>query len=227
MDAREILAQFWADKSKAGRHLKDAESVPSFVSVYEDVAPEWQLESFLNEVIDLRVVVAIDDCLRNASPIKLHMLSTELKKAIQHYRENGSLRLLNNFAVFAPIIHAMTYREVRLFVEGLKEYPEFAHIDDWTTEVSEQEMREAFAVVQATVALESASVVVSKQGRAEVSVGRERVYFKDHALVTLLRKRASEVNELVEIVRSNPGASADLVIEIFEHEQKPLRDGLL
>lgn len=218
------LAEWWVSNAYTDRDVSIATLAPQFAELCDGIAHEHAVPSFVEE-IDVRVAVSLEDCLKSATPLGRYTASTEIRAAIQTYRVTESFRELNDLAVFIPVI--TNYRKPSSLIAGLSEHEAFRSVSDWTRDASKTLLAEALAVMIATVQLDGTEAVVSGKGMYLIPGVDENVYLSDPELVDLIRARKDKINDITVIVRDNPGISASLIIDMFKHEQKALRGGVL
>lgn len=219
-----MLAEWWVSNAYTDRDVSIATLAPQFAGLCDEIAHEHAAPSFVEE-IDVRVAVSLEDCLKSATPLGRYTASTEIRAAIQAYRVAESFESLNELAVFMPLITG--YRKPSTLIDGLREHEAFRHVIDLSRDASKELLTEALAVMVATVQLDGTTAVVSNKGLYLIPGVKERVYLADPELVDLVRSRTNKINDIAVIVKDHPGITADLIIEMFEHEQKALRGGLL
>lgn len=218
------LAEWWTNDAYPDQGASVASLAPQLADLCSEIAQEQSSPSSI-EKIDRSVAVSLEDCLTNATPLGRHTLMSEIRSALNFNRDVESFSALNDLAVFSPVITG--YRKPSTLINGLREHDAFSGISDWTRDASTELLTEALAVMVATVHLDGTTGVVSSSGMYLIPGVVERVYLADPEMVSLFRSRTGNINELVDIAKGNPGISADLIVDMFEHEQKALRGGLL
>lgn len=223
MNGLQKLAQWWTSDAYSDQGAV-AILAPQLSELCNEVATEHSMASLIEEIAP-RVAVSLEDCLTNATPLGRYNLDSEIKNALKFYRDMNSFSALNNLAVFAPVI--TSYRKHSSYINGMHEHEAFNGISDWTTDASTELLTEAFAVIVATVQLDGTTGVVEANGMYLIPGVENPVRLISPELVDLFRSRADDITELVDIVKGNPGISAELIVDMFEHDEKALRGGLL
>jgi hypothetical protein len=224
MDELGMLAEWWVSNAYTDRDVSITTLAPQFAELCDGIAHEHAAPSFVEE-IDVRVAVSLEDCLKSATPLGRYTASTEIRAAIQVYRVTESFESLNELAVFMPLITG--YRKPSTLIAGLREHESFRNVIDWSRDASTALLTEALAVMVATVQLDGTTAVVSNKGMYLIPGVEECLYLADPELVDLVRSRTDKIKDIVDIVKDNPGIAADHIIDMFEHEQKALRGGVL
>jgi hypothetical protein len=224
MNGLDKLAEWWTSETYPDQGASVASLAPQLSELCNEIANDQSIPTFVEE-IDLRVAVSLEDCLVTATPLGRYTLDTQIKSALKAYGVTESFGELNNLAVFIPFI--TNYRKPSSLITGLNEHEAFRSVSDWTRDASTSLLAEALAVMFATVQLDGTTAVVSSKGMYLIPGVEECVYLAEPDLVDLMRSRTDKINDIAVIVKDHPGISADLIVEMFEHEQKALRGGLL
>ena len=222
------LAELWTSTTNVKEGERpDPQRLFFFNELCEEIADSTKMEPFFQEV-PVKVASMLDELLRQATPLTAFKLRGAIDRAIMIYRNTESLGALNELAVFAPMIVYVSFSSPERIINGLSCHERFARTYDWM-DVPKEYLVEALAVVKVTSCLDGTKAVVSNVNPDELVDPYEEKYLtiKDSKLVDLIASRHEQANGIIDIVKSRPTISADLVVEMLEYDQQALLNGVL
>lgn len=225
MDNLVSLAKWWTSEAPAQALGKNRVCAPMLADLFDDNVSGYQMDPFMDDV-DHRVVLKLEESLQSATPLYRHTLINEISEAIAVYRNTETLSVLNDLAVFAPLI--VSYRKPSVFICGLRAHAPFSSVWNWLEASSTELLAEAFAVVTATAQLDGTDAVINSFELDQPDPSEQQlVYLKDPALVELIRSNKSSLLDIIDICKDSPGIGSDLLLTRLSAKEKALRDGIL
>lgn len=227
MSELSTLAHWWADTRASQKGQAPDPGLAYLHSHCKHLANIHRIEPFYGE-IDPTVAVVINSLLMEADPLTRHTLTDGIKKAIEVYRATESLARLNDLAVFAPLTMYASFNSPDKFINGLSRYQRFSRTFDWL-EASPEHLTEAFAVIKLTACLDSVDALIHNGSHGEQPDPGEEPYLalRDEELANFIATHHEQVNKAIDIVRSRPRISVQLLKEMLEFDQQALLDGVL
>lgn len=222
------LAELWTSTSNVKEGERpDPQRLIFFSELCAEIAKESRMEPFFEDV-PVKVASMLDELLRQAIPLTRFKLRGAIDRAVMIYRNTESLGALNELAVFAPMVIYVSYSSPDRIINGLSCHKRFAGTYDWLN-VEKEHLVEALAVVKVTSCLDGTKAVVSNVSDGELVDPYEDKYLtiKNPELVDLVASRHDQANGIIDIVKSRPTISADLVVEMLEYDQQTLLNGVL